>query len=196
MLFIDNKYTRTYYKIIARAQGRVNHCYTEKHHIIPKSLGGSNSKSNLVALTAKEHFLCHRLLVKMTEGDNKVKMRRAIWAMSTARGGRTANRRLVSGIVYKQIREDYIKTVAGKPKSPAPRAKLGQYSRTKKQRKNISDMRKAQKGLQQRTPETKAKMSAWQKGVPKPKVSCEHCGKELSLMNYKRWHGTNCKFKL
>ena len=36
--------------------------YYEKHHIIPKSLGGSNSKDNIVHLTAREHFLAHWLL--------------------------------------------------------------------------------------------------------------------------------------
>ena len=41
-------------------------CYCERHHIIPKSIGGSNSSYNLVNLTAKEHFIAHRLLEKLT----------------------------------------------------------------------------------------------------------------------------------
>lgn len=45
--------------------------YYEKHHIIPKSLGGSNDESNLVLLTAREHFLAHYLLCKMTEGKEE-----------------------------------------------------------------------------------------------------------------------------
>jgi len=39
--------------------------YYEKHHIIPKSHGGNNSKENLVLLTAREHFLAHWLLWKI-----------------------------------------------------------------------------------------------------------------------------------
>lgn len=39
--------------------------YCEKHHVLPKCLGGSNEKSNLVFLTAKEHFMAHKLLVRM-----------------------------------------------------------------------------------------------------------------------------------
>lgn len=39
--------------------------YTETHHILPRSLGGSDEKSNLVALTAREHFVCHYLLTKI-----------------------------------------------------------------------------------------------------------------------------------
>ena len=41
--------------------------------------------------------------------------------------------------------------------------------------------------------ETRLKISAWQKGIPKPKVKCSHCGKETSMMNNKRWHENNCK---
>lgn len=36
--------------------------YFEKHHILPKCKGGSNQKENLVLLTAREHFIAHKLL--------------------------------------------------------------------------------------------------------------------------------------
>lgn len=39
--------------------------YTERHHIIPRSLGGSDDKNNLVDLSAREHYICHLLLTKM-----------------------------------------------------------------------------------------------------------------------------------
>jgi hypothetical protein len=74
MIFIDNKYTSVYYKIIENSKNRKISVYTEKHHIIPKSLGGTNNSSNLVKLTAREHYICHILLTKMTEGADKVKM--------------------------------------------------------------------------------------------------------------------------
>ena len=35
------------------------------HHIIPKSMGGSNDESNLILLTPKEHFTAHHLLAHM-----------------------------------------------------------------------------------------------------------------------------------
>ena len=57
--FLDNKYSRWYYAIIATAQARISDGYTENHHIIPKCLGGSNLEENLVNLTAREHFVCH-----------------------------------------------------------------------------------------------------------------------------------------
>lgn len=39
--------------------------YFEKHHIIPKCVGGSNTKDNFVLFTAKEHFIAHKLLTKL-----------------------------------------------------------------------------------------------------------------------------------
>lgn len=41
----------------------------ERHHILPKSLGGSNSPENLVYLTGRQHFLAHWLLFKIHNND-------------------------------------------------------------------------------------------------------------------------------
>jgi hypothetical protein len=51
----------------ARARGSIAG-YSERHHIIPKSLGGSNALDNLVNLTAREHFIAHMLLAHMHGG--------------------------------------------------------------------------------------------------------------------------------
>lgn len=84
MIFIDTKYTKTYFSIISNAKSRTlsTETYTENHHIIPKSLGGSDDKSNIVALTAREHFICHWLLTKMVTGDYKKAMHWAFHGMS------------------------------------------------------------------------------------------------------------------
>ena len=42
--------------------------YFEKHHIVPKSLSGSDDADNLVALTAADHFMAHLLLAKAHGG--------------------------------------------------------------------------------------------------------------------------------
>lgn len=36
--------------------------YYENHHIIPKSMGGTNDRENIIRLTAREHFIAHWLL--------------------------------------------------------------------------------------------------------------------------------------
>ena len=60
---------------MSRAQNRVleNQVF-EKHHIVPRSLGGDNRESNLTRLTPREHFVAHLLLVRMTNGIDKRKM--------------------------------------------------------------------------------------------------------------------------
>ena len=72
-------YEKLYYAIINKAlrkelsgqrwKGDGN--YYEKHHIKPRSLNGSDKDNNLVLLTAKEHYLCHWLLVKLYKKDTK-----------------------------------------------------------------------------------------------------------------------------
>ena len=42
-----------------------NYVYYEKHHILPRCLSGTNDKDNLVLLTAKEHYVIHKLLTKI-----------------------------------------------------------------------------------------------------------------------------------
>lgn len=75
-MFIANKYYFYYYSIIHSAQSRVQDpsVYYESHHILPKSLGGTNKKSNLVNLTPREHYICHLCLSKITHGIDKRKM--------------------------------------------------------------------------------------------------------------------------
>lgn len=83
-MYLQNKYTKWYFNIISTAQSRTLNEYKEQHHIIPVSLGGSNNKDNLVELTAREHYICHLLLVKMTEGACKKSMSYALWMMTNA----------------------------------------------------------------------------------------------------------------
>jgi hypothetical protein len=46
--------------------------YFERHHILPKCMGGNNEKINLVYLTPEEHYVAHQLLVKMYPGNRKL----------------------------------------------------------------------------------------------------------------------------
>lgn len=58
-------YSKIYNSIIENRKINIPDGYTEKHHIIPRCMGGDNSKENLVRLTAREHFICHVLLVRI-----------------------------------------------------------------------------------------------------------------------------------
>lgn len=65
-------YQKIYDDICKRGQERElpKEVYTEKHHIIPKCLGGGNSKENLTILTAREHFICHLILARKLYSEN------------------------------------------------------------------------------------------------------------------------------
>jgi len=219
-MFLKNKYAKWYFGIISKALSRTIYSgYMEKHHIVPKSLGGNNSKSNLVHLTAREHFVCHMLLPKMTIGKAKSKMIYAAHLMCMMKNSHQP--RYINSHLYEAIKRHYSNMMSNTmkghphfgpfkqtaesnrkrseklkgrklpPRTPEHARKLV-YKRTEKHRKQLSDLRK---GVSWGThsEETKKKMSVWQKGVSKPKVQCEHCGKFCSIMNHSRWHGKNCK---
>jgi hypothetical protein len=86
-MFLENKYTKTYLRLMEKAIFRTKpEGYTERHHIIPKSLPNTykHYKFNLVILTVKEHFIAHLLLSKMLpEEENKKKMIDALHTMIT-----------------------------------------------------------------------------------------------------------------
>jgi len=67
---------RIYNNIINKAllENRVKHdnTYYEQHHIKPRCMGGVDTSSNIVLLTGKEHYLCHRLLSEMYPNNSKL----------------------------------------------------------------------------------------------------------------------------
>lgn len=77
MSILQNRYGIIYYSIIekARYENRSKKDdYYETHHIVPRSMGGTNQKTNLVLLTAREHYIVHLLLVRCVEKHNTYKM--------------------------------------------------------------------------------------------------------------------------
>jgi hypothetical protein len=59
-------YQLHYNRLIERARLRPRpEGYVEEHHVIPRCMGGSDDKDNLVFLTAGEHYVAHQLLVKV-----------------------------------------------------------------------------------------------------------------------------------
>ena len=114
-------YEKHYNLLINRAKTRSISGYTEKHHIIPKCMGGNDDASNLVELTAEEHYIAHLLLVKMY--PNKGKLIYAANMMTVdAHGGRSTNKR------YKWVKEKWIeqlrKDATGRKASEETRAKI------------------------------------------------------------------------
>jgi len=67
-------YQFIYDSIIIRAKNRIldSSAYYEKHHIVPRCLGGSDSPENLVHLTGREHYIAHQLLVKIHPNNHSL----------------------------------------------------------------------------------------------------------------------------
>ena len=79
-------------------------------------MGGTNTQTNLVSLTAREHFIAHRLLTKIYPTETKLWY--AVWAMIAWKNN---NNRVIkiTGRVYESIRSRFAITVSQR--------KLGQH---------------------------------------------------------------------
>lgn len=212
-VFVNNKYTKWYNQIIQSSQENPNSGYTERHHIIPKCLKGSDDKSNIAILSARQHFICHLLLTKMVEKEHhKVKLRYAAILISHTRDDiYTSNR------MYALLRANLKHT----PEWIAKRAKSRtgcKYSEESKKR--ISDIAKKRHVVYVSCVECKTTLDymnyckihagnckksrppPWNKGKQMatkgkvlPKTRCPHCNKVADVGNYTRWHGDKCKHK-
>lgn len=97
-------YQRIYNQIIERAKIRQIEGYVEKHHIIPKCLGGNNEQDNLVKLTAREHFLCHRLLVEIYPNEPKLKY--ALYLMNIGKRKNKNADYKISSRTYERLKKE------------------------------------------------------------------------------------------
>jgi hypothetical protein len=165
-MFIENKYTKIYYQIINRAIDRDLSGYSERHHIIPKSLGGSEENSNKIFLTAREHLLCHLLLTKMVIGEAIYKMH---WALSFMQCGSKifhSGRMKSTSRVYEQARLKFVEMLK-KPKSEEHKTKISIALKGHKVSQNSIDKLIERNKSRICTDETRLKMSLASKGKPK-----------------------------
>jgi len=118
-MFNNTKYTKIYYQIITPTLNRELDTYKELHHIIPRSLGGTDEKDNLTYLTAREHFICHWLLVKMTEGADRSKMIYALQGMKAQNNNQQRYETKITSRVYEHYRIEHARihseTMKGRP---------------------------------------------------------------------------------
>ena len=99
-------YRRIYKQLINRAieRGQVDG-YKETHHIIPRCMGGTDDDDNLVDLTAREHFIAHKLLYYIHEGNRSIAY--AFWAMCTMTDGNRNYK--ITNREYSEIKETVYK---------------------------------------------------------------------------------------
>lgn len=192
-MFIQNKYTKWYMQLVSTPTTAE---YTERHHIVPKCLGGTDDESNLVDLSAKQHFIAHLLLPKMVPGKrDREKLLYALRAMANLRNSK--QRYAVGSRTYEIIRTN----LANIGMSEEQRAKISESLKGRKlnaeHRTNISTglqgrcqseetrakIKIGNLGLR-RSEETKLRISESKKGVPmsdesRRKISESMSGKTL-----------------
>lgn len=209
-------YSKVYESLISNAklEDRKKHqgIYYENHHIIPKSIGGSDSEDNLVLLTAREHFISHKILFLLNP-DNE-SLIRAFHMMCRSGNGNYVvssrdyeySRELLSKIQSKNRRGKnnpmYGRKVSEETKKKLSIAGAGRnHSDESKEKIRISKLGKnnpfygkpsPNKGrLQPCSEEMKIKLSEAAKKVPKKE--CEYCHKVIAPHNYSKYHGEKCK---
>jgi hypothetical protein len=104
-----NKYKKWYNQIISNGSNARKSGY-ERHHILPKSLGGTDDKSNITFITAREHFVCHWLLIKIyPTGEEHWKMLNALRMMRAENPNQTRYHTKITSRVYAKLKDEYAK---------------------------------------------------------------------------------------
>jgi hypothetical protein len=201
-MYLQNKYTHCYYSIVDRAKARSTVGYFERHHIIPKSLGGSDKASNFVNLTPREHFICHWLLTKMlptSPEQKKLYHAFSAFAMVSANQQRT-----ITSKQYQILSKASKIALRGNTHN---KGKVRTVEANEKQRQTMLAKYKEQPYIHAgKTYEElygteasarKAKLRGPRgprKNPPGPQqlVVCPHCGKTGGVSNMKRYHFDNC----
>ena len=188
-------------KILARKKNK-SEIYYESHHIIPKWLGGDNSKNNLVLLTAREHYVAHLLLWKHYRDRPS-----ALAFHRMTKSNNSMQKRIINSKYFELAKIAFIETQLGDKNwtrkngspnkgkvSPNKGKKLGQRewmngnnnpSKRIEVRQKISEQLKGRKKSQEHLNKTLF--------LKKPKLECQNCFKFIDFRNYGRWHGDKCK---
>jgi hypothetical protein len=139
-------YQKIYNNLINRALSRISKGYVEKHHIVPRCLGGTDATENIVSLYPEEHYLAHLLLCKLNKGNSKL-----LYAAMNMTSGSMINNGKRNNKAYGWLRRQYAESMSG-DNNPA---RLNPNLQKEAAKKRVG---------QKRTEETKVKMSLAQKG--------------------------------
>jgi hypothetical protein len=159
---MNKHYQKRYDKFIDSLREQEISGYTERHHILPKSLGGANAKTNIIKLTPRQHYIAHWMLWKIHGGA----MTRAFFLMSHEDRNHRINSKTYS-LAREKYSEEVKEQLAKKPNvpifTPEHREKLRQAKLGTKlsaeTRKKVGDAQRGRK----LSDETKRKISATKK---------------------------------
>ena len=108
ILPLENERHDDYIKRILNSRDNIKNEgeYQEKHHIIPKSLGGTDDKDNLIYLYAEEHYYAHKLLY--LENPHNRAIAYGWHCLSTRKQVKLSPKE------YKEVKEVYSESISGK----------------------------------------------------------------------------------
>jgi len=180
-------YSKVYALVIEKAskgsRKKGKEFYYERHHILPKCMGGGNEKENLVLLTAREHFICHWLLVRLYPENSKIVF--AFWAMCNQKS-RGQKRYIPSSRTYQEGRESFsyhkklnISPLRGRKITQEHKDNISRNTLGKKKPEGFGKMISLRQLGRKLSEEQKKKISDSSKGVSKP---VGH-GKKIGISN-------------
>lgn len=108
-----------YNKLINHYKNTVVEGFVERHHIIPKCMGGDDSFSNLVALPPRAHYIAHYLLWKAYPENRKLAHAFAMMAVSNPH-----QNRILGGKLYEAAKSARSSALKGVPRSEEVKEKL------------------------------------------------------------------------
>ena len=131
--------------------------YKERHHIIPRCVGGTDEHTNLTYLTAREHYFAHLLLAKHYGGSHW----RAVKFMGELKGRKTSK-------MYESARLIWIRSISGENNHNYGKGYLQAGELNHMYGKTTSDLQKESTRMLMTgrtvSEETRKKMSASQTG--------------------------------
>lgn len=116
---------------------------TEKHHIIPKCMGGSNDKTNFVVFSVRNHIIAHYLLCRIFPENKDLRYAINITLSSKKNKINLEDEFSIDEII--SIREQWISFTRTKEFSELKRTQNSGKKRTPEQCKNISESKKGSK---------------------------------------------------
>jgi hypothetical protein len=155
-------YQRIYREFIADRKRKPRpEGYTERHHIVPRSLGGGDEAANLIDLTAEDHFFAHLLLAKVHGGKQWYAL---FVMMKGVRRNREEGYLRRARRHYERARSEFIarhgphmaKVRRGRKHSAATKAKIAKGNSKPKSAEAVANMRAALTG-RKLSPEHRAK---------------------------------------
>lgn len=167
--------------------------YGENHHIVPRSMGGSNRKENIIRLTARMHYLAHLFLWRAFRNRS---MCFSFHIFQCSMANRHQKRKFNSRL-FSVMREEFSRYMSerqlGHKQTQEIINKRVEKNRGKTRPKEAVKITAEKNIGKRRTDTSKENISAALKNSKSKKIECEHCSVLSDAVNYRRWHGDKCK---